>query len=136
MSSASNGLYFLTLPLVSVMRVIYRKIRHARYLYIKRNVEKVWGARYTLGARYLSKNTSCALSIHQKECRESLGCALYIRCALSIEKYVMRVIYTSKGMSRKFGVRVIHQMRVIYRKIRYICTCNLSDSTRTSQIIV
>jgi hypothetical protein len=39
------------------MRVIYRKICHARYLYIKRNVEKVWGARYTLGARYLSKNT-------------------------------------------------------------------------------
>ena len=37
------------------MRVMYRKIRHARYLYIKRNVEKVWGARYTLGARYLSK---------------------------------------------------------------------------------
>ena len=57
MSSVSNGLYFLTLPLVSVMRVIYRKIRHARYLYIKRNVEKVWGS------------------------------ALYIRCALSIEKY-------------------------------------------------
>ena len=61
MSSVSNGLYFLTLPLVSVMRVIYRKIRHARYLYIKRNVEKVWGARYTLGARYLSKNTVFAL---------------------------------------------------------------------------
>jgi hypothetical protein len=29
----------------------------ARYVYIKRNIEKVWGARYTLGARYLSKNT-------------------------------------------------------------------------------
>ena len=57
MSSVSNGLYFLTLPLVSVMRVINRKIRHSLYLYIKRNVEKVWGARYTLGARYLSKNT-------------------------------------------------------------------------------
>ena len=57
MSSVSNGLYFLTLPLVSDMRVIYRKIRHARYLYIKRNVKKVWDARYTLGARYLSKNT-------------------------------------------------------------------------------
>jgi hypothetical protein len=40
-SSVRNGLYFLTLPLVSVMRVI------------KRNIEKVWGARYTLGARYL-----------------------------------------------------------------------------------
>ena len=39
------------------MHVIYRKIRHARYLYIKRNVKKVWVARYTLGARYLSKNT-------------------------------------------------------------------------------
>ena len=59
------------------MRVIYRKIRHARYLYIKRNVKNVCGARYTLGARYLSKN-------------------------------VMRIIYTSKGMSKKFGVRVIH----------------------------
>ena len=39
------------------MRVIYRKICNARYLYIKRNVEKVWGERYTLGAPYLSKNT-------------------------------------------------------------------------------
>ena len=38
----------------------------------------------------------------------------------------MRVIYTSKGMSKKFGVRVIHQVRVIYRKIRYIC-CRLSS---------
>ena len=44
------------------MRVIYRKIRDARYLYIKRNVEKVLGARYTLGARYLSKNTVIILS--------------------------------------------------------------------------
>jgi hypothetical protein len=26
-------------------------------MYIKRNVEKVWGARYRLGARHLSKNT-------------------------------------------------------------------------------
>ena len=47
-----------TAVLVSVMRVIYRKIRHARYLHIKRNIEKVRGARYTLGARYLSKNTA------------------------------------------------------------------------------
>ena len=44
------------------MRVIYRKIRHARYLYIKRNVENVWGARYTLVARYLSKNTVSILA--------------------------------------------------------------------------
>jgi hypothetical protein len=33
-----------------------------RYLYIKRNVEKVWGARYTAGARYLSKNTVIYIS--------------------------------------------------------------------------
>ena len=26
------------------------------FLFINPNVEKVWGARYTLGARYLSKN--------------------------------------------------------------------------------
>ena len=45
------------------MRVIYRKVRHARYLYIKRNVEKVWDARYTLGARYLSKNTVLKFSL-------------------------------------------------------------------------
>ena len=64
MSSVSNDLYFLTLPLVSVMRVIYRKIRHARYLYIKRNVDKVWGVRYILGARYLSINTVLEI----KEC--------------------------------------------------------------------
>ena len=30
---------------------------------------------------------SCALSIHQKECWKNLGCTLYIRCTLSIEKY-------------------------------------------------
>jgi hypothetical protein len=48
-SSVSNGLYLLTLPLVSVMRVIY---------------------------------TSKGMS-------KKFGCALYIRCALSIEKYGM-----------------------------------------------
>jgi hypothetical protein len=30
---------------------------------------------------------------------------------------VMRVIYTSKGISIKIGVRVIHWVRVIYQKI-------------------
>jgi hypothetical protein len=47
-----------------------------RYLYIKRNVEKVWGARYTLCARYILKNTvfftelptaSLLVSHHQRE---------------------------------------------------------------------
>ena len=47
MSSVSNGLYFLTLLLVSIVC----------YLYIKRNVEKVWVACYALGVHYLLKNT-------------------------------------------------------------------------------
>jgi hypothetical protein len=34
-------------------------------------------------------------------------------------KYDMRVIYTSKGMPKTFGLRVIYSVRVIYRKIRY-----------------
>ena len=55
MSSVSNGLYFLTLPLVSVMRAIEK---------------------YVMRVIYTSKGMS-----------KSLGCALYIRCALSIEKY-------------------------------------------------
>jgi hypothetical protein len=50
------------------MRVIKRKIRHARYLYIKRNDEKVWGARYTLGARYLSKKYGIYENLYYATC--------------------------------------------------------------------
>ena len=64
------------------MRVIYRKIRHARYLYIKRNAEKVWGARYTLGARYLSKSTVIHL-VHVRPVSLLLPKAL-IQCALKV----------------------------------------------------
>jgi hypothetical protein len=45
------------------MVAIYRKIRHARYLYIKRNVEKVWGA------RYLSKNTVFIIKVTTQEAK-------------------------------------------------------------------
>jgi hypothetical protein len=71
-SSVSNGLYFLALPLVSVMRAIKRNIEKvwgvhytlgARYLYVIRDAEKVCGARYTLGARYLPKNTVYRLPV-------------------------------------------------------------------------
>ena len=63
------------------MRVIYRKISHARYLYIKRNVEKVWGARYTLGARYLSKNTVILTAFPQQWLRERASkLCLYVHC--------------------------------------------------------
>jgi hypothetical protein len=46
--SVSNGLYFLILPLVSIVHIIYTS---------KGMSKKFGGARYTLGARYLSKNT-------------------------------------------------------------------------------
>jgi hypothetical protein len=48
MSSVSNGMYFLTLPLFSIMRGVYTS---------KGMSTKVGGAHYTLGARYLLKNT-------------------------------------------------------------------------------
>jgi len=48
------------------MRVILRKVRHVRYLYNKRIVEKVWGAHYTLGARYLSKSRVITRKIQNK----------------------------------------------------------------------
>ena len=63
------------------MRVIYRKIRHARYLYIKRNVETVWGARYTLGARYLSKNTVV--------CRADLKRSINGICCFLLVAYIL-----------------------------------------------
>jgi hypothetical protein len=47
-SSVSNGLYSPTLPLVSAMYVIYTSQGMSK---------KCWGARYTLGARYISKYT-------------------------------------------------------------------------------
>jgi hypothetical protein len=54
------------------MRVIKRNIEKvwgarytlgARYLYIIRDAEKVCGASYTLGARYLLKNTVLYMSV-------------------------------------------------------------------------
>jgi hypothetical protein len=55
------------------MRVIKRNIEKvwgarytlgARYLYIIRDAEKVCGAHYTLGARYLPKNTVILILRH------------------------------------------------------------------------
>jgi hypothetical protein len=39
------------------LRGIHEKGVRGKSNVIKRNVEKVWGARYTLGERYLTKNT-------------------------------------------------------------------------------
>jgi hypothetical protein len=54
------------------MRYLYKK-NHARYLYIKRNVENFWGARYTLGVLYLSKNTVLRIYI----CYECIQLVLF-----------------------------------------------------------
>jgi hypothetical protein len=37
---------------------------------------------------------------------------------------VTRIIYTSEEMSKKFGVRVIHYVRVIYKKYGNFGTCS------------
>jgi hypothetical protein len=66
------------------------------------------------------RGMGCTLSLRQMECRKSLGCALYIGARYlyvkqNVEKVwgahytSVHVIYTSKGMSKKFGVRVIHR---------------------------
>ena len=101
MTSVSNGLYFLTLPLVRVMRVIYRKIRHAHYLYIKRNIEKVWGARYTLGARYLSKNI-----VYQYR-RQRLFALLYVSYRF-ISFPLLRVLSCRRCFSFLFITRILN----------------------------
>ena len=49
--------------------------------YIKRNVEKVWGARYTLGARYLSKNTVLYGDLSPKSALGRNVCA-YLLCTV------------------------------------------------------
>jgi hypothetical protein len=54
LTSGSNGLYFLTLPLVCAMRVICTK---------KKECQKDRSARNTIGARYLSKNTVYAAEL-------------------------------------------------------------------------
>ena len=59
---------------------------------------------------------SCALSIHQKECRKSLGCALYIRCALPTEKY---------GTSFLLDPDNCHCFKV--KRILYTCAFDMKD---------
>jgi len=125
-SSVSNGLYFLTLPLVSVMRVIYRKIRHARYLYIKRNVEKVWGARYTLGARYLSKNmvidsTACVFFKFQIK-------ITFFKCPIlnyTIKALTQCSSYTPKNCNRKGNNLIWNIFPYIQFQTRFINLCSL-----------
>jgi hypothetical protein len=80
-SSVSNDLYFLTLPLVSVMRVIYTS----------KGMSKKFGARYTLGARYISKNT---ISLHI-ELRE-----IFLYCEMNIIP-CMSYALSATGIKRK-----------------------------------
>jgi hypothetical protein len=90
------------------MRVIYQKIRHVRYLYIKRNVEKVWGA------RYLSKNT-----VHAFEC---LPCNV---CIISSTHCASNILYnffvSCKGERWKNEVKKFNQEYAI--KISRLLKC-------------
>jgi hypothetical protein len=75
-SSISNVLYFLTLPLITVLSVIY-----------------------------ISKGMS-----------KSLGCALYIRCALSIEKYGTNTMYIIKIAFTLLLLRPVDDLRMKQRE--------------------
>jgi len=59
------------------MRIIYTS---------KRNVEKVWGARYTLGARYLSKNT-VIVRMYSSLCLQGDECSCFIKYVESLQDY-------------------------------------------------
>ena len=90
------------------MRVIYRKIRHARYLYIERNVEKVWCARYTLGTRYLSKNT--VISINSGH--------VGIITIIFTNVYFLRKIYSSRLAWESL---ILTKMHVLWLPICTVC---------------
>jgi hypothetical protein len=68
-------------------------------------VSSVSNGLYFLTLRQLA---SCALSIHQKERRKSLGCSLYIRCTLPIEKYGNSFFWVCKSV-HNHTIQIIHQ---------------------------
>ena len=101
------------------MRVIYLKIRHARYLYIKRNVEKVWGARYTLGARYLSKNTVFIVN--------SSKLVIYVQKKLSFNHHIkikIRLTVSDLSIAIHSALVVVDSKRSISYGNNYPTRCN------------
>ena len=73
------------------------------------NVTKLF-ARYTLGARYL----------YFKRNVENLGCALYVRCALSVGKYGS--FYLCFHVLRKvspFVLVIIHYRSLLKKKLKF-----------------
>jgi hypothetical protein len=58
---------------------------------------------YTKGLNSLKMNMrgmGCALSIHQKECRKSLGCTLYICARYLQENTVFKNLFCAKGNTK------------------------------------
>jgi hypothetical protein len=99
-SSVSNGLYLLTLPLISVMRVIYTS---------KGMSKKFWGARYTLGMRYLSKNT-----VHySSQVKHNLLTIIWQYCEVMFDSSMMRMKHCSQV--KKFGIVI----KLVYINSKY-----------------
>ena len=76
------------------MRVIYRKIRY---------MQKIWGARYTLGARYLSKNTVYAT------CTESVLGPVTMKRIHTSATTPASWTKTTENIYVKFGIRAHHE---------------------------
>jgi len=88
------------------MRVIYRKIRHARYLYIKRSVEKVWGA------RYLSKNmVSCCGSMY---CTCLAWCVICTLCRYVLEPVAIQCHMQDNDMLETVRVIFVKLLQVLF----------------------
>jgi len=69
---------------------------------INRNVEKVWGARYTLGARYLSKNTvlpfrgRCGFRQHMPKKPSQYGIKIWMMCDCATKYMMNEKVYLGK----------------------------------------
>ena len=115
------------------MRVIYRKIRHARYLYIKRNVEKSLGARYTLGVRYLSKNTVLIAHPQQQWWRERASILSYTCTACLVSSALIQP--TDGKRPSKYTITK-HHVQSIFRCIIPIMSYLQLNSGFLSLIII
>ena len=105
-------------------------MRHARYLYIKRNIENVWGARYTLGARYLSKNTVLiwlqAVAFDRRaEFRKSVCTVLNYRSGLCLDNKLMscseavgNITEGFNGFSQSFQTYVFDSTEINFFQFR------------------
>jgi hypothetical protein len=108
--SVSNGLYILTLPLFSVMRVVYTS----------KGKSKKFGVHviYTKNHCYYPGTFLGITPV------SSVSNGLYFLTLLLVR--AMRVIYTSKGMSKNLGCALYIRCTLPIEKYGSCLTCNVA----------